>query len=82
MGQERAEQQEQPTIWAIPDDVWPLIRTILAAHYPAKRKEQRRVELRRVLNGMIFRLCTGCQWHQLPARFGDDSTVHRHFQQM
>ena len=24
MGKKRAERQEQPTIWEIPDDVWPL----------------------------------------------------------
>jgi transposase len=43
-------------------------------------KGHRRVDLRRVLNGIIFRLRTGCQWNQLPKQFGDDSTVHRHFQ--
>ena len=81
MGKKRAEHQEPPTIWEIPDDVWPLIQTILDEHYPAKPKGHRRVDLRRVLNGIIFRLRTGCQWNQLPAHFGDDSTVHRHFQQ-
>jgi putative transposase len=48
--------------------------------YPAKPKGYRRVDLRRVLNGIIFRLRTGCPWHQLPKQFGDDRTVHRHFQ--
>jgi putative transposase len=81
MGKKRAEQQEQPTIWEIPDEVWPLIQTILDAHYAAKPKGHRRVDLRRVLNGIIFRVRTGCQWNQLPQQFGDDSTVHRHFQQ-
>jgi putative transposase len=38
------------------------------------------VDLRRVLNGIVFRLRTGCQWNQLPRQFGDDSTVHRPFQ--
>jgi putative transposase len=38
------------------------------------------VDLRRVLNGILFRLRTGCQWNQLPKQFGDDSTVPRHFQ--
>jgi putative transposase len=80
MGQKKAESQEQPTIWEIPDDVWPLIQTILDEHYPAKPKGHRRVDLRRVFNGIIFRLRTGCQWNQLPQQFGDDSTVHRHFQ--
>ena len=49
--------------------------------YPAKRTGHRRVALRRVLNGILVRLRTGCPWNQLPPRFGDDSTVHRHFQQ-
>jgi transposase len=52
----------------------------LDAHYPAKPKGHRRVDLRRVLNGIIFRLRTGCQWNHLPQEFGDDSTMHRHFQ--
>lgn len=70
----------QPTIWEIPDDVWTLIEPILSECYPAKPKGHRRVDLRPVLNGIIFRLRTGCQWNQLPQQFGDDSTVHRHFQ--
>ena len=70
----------QPTIWEVPDDVWTLIEPVLNEVYPAKPKWHRRVDLRRVLNGLIFRLRTGCQWNQLPKHFGDDSTVQRHFQ--
>ena len=70
----------QPTIWEVPDDVWTLIEPVLKEVYPAKPTGPRRVELRRVLNGMICRLRTGCQWNQLPQPFGDDSTVHRHCQ--
>jgi transposase len=80
MGKKRAKPQEQPTIWEIPDEVWPLIQTILDAHYPAMPKGQRRVDLRRVLHGILFRLRPGGQWHQLPQHFGDDRTVHRHVQ--
>ena len=71
----------QPTIWEVPDDVWTSIEPMLNEWYPAKPKGHRRVDLRRVLDGIIFRLRTGCQWNQLPKQFGDDSTVHRHFQQ-
>ena len=71
----------QPTLWEVPDDVWTMVEPILNDWYPAKPKGHRRVDLRRVLNGIIFRLRTGCQWNQLPKQFGDDSTVHRHFQQ-
>jgi putative transposase len=81
MSKKKAERQEQPTLWEIPDEVWPLMQAILDEYYPAKPKGHRRVDLRRVLNGIIFRLRTGCQGNQLPKQFGDDSTVHRHFQQ-
>lgn len=81
MGTEQRNTTPAPTIWEVPDDVWPVIQQILDAHYPAKAKGHRRVNLRRVLDGIIFRLRTGCQWNRLPSAFGDDSTVHRHFQQ-
>jgi transposase len=71
----------QPTIWEVPDDVWTMIKPILDECYLVKPKGHRRVDLLRVLNGIIFRLRTGFQGHQLPQQFGDDSTVHQHFQQ-
>jgi hypothetical protein len=58
MGKKRAELQEQPPIWEIPDDVWPLLQPILDKHYPAKSKGNRRGNLRRVRNGLILRLRT------------------------
>lgn len=33
-----------------------------------------------MLDGIIFRLRSGCQWSQLPERFGASSTVHGWFQ--
>jgi transposase len=60
--------------------VWPMRQTILDAYHPPQPKGHRRVDLQRVLNGIIFRPHTGCQWNRLPEEFGDDSTVHRHFQ--
>jgi putative transposase len=40
------------------------------------------VNLRQVINGIIFRMRTGCQWNKLPEDFGSDSTVHRWFQRL
>jgi putative transposase len=71
----------EPTRWEVPDDVWVMIESILNDCDPAKPTGHRRVELRRVLNGISFRLRTGGQWHQRPTRCGDDSTVPRHFPQ-
>jgi transposase len=80
MGTHQSHTTPAPTIWAVPDDVWPVIQQLLDAHDPAKAKGHRRVNRRRVRTGLICRLRTGCQWHRLPAAFGDDRTVPRHFQ--
>jgi len=37
------------------------------------------VSLRRVIDGIIFRMRTGCQWNRLPERFSSDRTVRRKF---
>jgi transposase len=34
-------------------------------------------KVRPVLNAITFRLRRSCQWHHLPERFPDDSTVRR-----
>ena len=39
-----------------------------------------RVAPRRMLDGIIFRMRSGCQWNRLPKELGDDSTIHRTFQ--
>ena len=44
-----------------------------------KATGRKRVNPRLVLNGIIFRLRSGCQWNQLPKTFGHDSTIHRTF---
>jgi transposase len=80
MEQQRTANKPASTIWEIPDDVWPMIHTILDDQYPAKPKGHRRIDLRRGPNGILYRLRTGCPWNQLPKQFGDDRTVHRHFQ--
>lgn len=80
MGRRKREATPAPTIWEIPDDGWAIVEAILRVHYARKEMDRRRVDLRRVLNGVIFRMRTGCQWNNLPKAFGDDSSVHRHFQ--
>lgn len=32
---------------------------------------------RQVINGIVHRLSTGCQWRKLPERFGPWQTVHK-----
>ena len=68
-----------PTLWEVPDQLWELISPILEKHEPRKPTGRRRVDRRRVLDGIIFRLRTGCQWNHIPSVYGDDSTLHRYF---
>ena len=35
---------------------------------------------RRLLNGVVYKFRSGCQWNRLPKELGDDSTIHRAFQ--
>ena len=45
-----------------------------------KPKGRKRVNQRRMLEGIIFRMRSSCQWNRLPKELGDDSTIHRTFQ--
>jgi putative transposase len=69
-----------PTIWELPDELWERIEPILARHYPPAPTGRPRTSLRAVLDGIVYRMRSGCQWNQMPRRFGADSTVHGWFQ--
>ena len=69
-----------PTIWEIPDDLWLRIQPILEKFWPRKRTGRHHANWRVILNGIIFRMRSGCQWDQLPRKFGPKSTVHDWFQ--
>jgi putative transposase len=69
-----------PTIWELPDELWERVEPLLARHYPPAKTGRPRADLRLVLDGIVYRMRSGCQWNQLPRRFGADSTVHGWFQ--
>jgi transposase len=68
------------TIWEIPDELWRRIEPILKEFWPKKTTGRRVANWRKMLNGIIFRMRSGCQWDQLPERFGPKSTVFDWFQ--
>ncbi len=68
------------TIWEVPDELWERIEPIILEADPPKARGRKRANPRQMLNGIMFRLRSGCQWNRLPKEFGDDSTIHRTFQ--
>jgi len=69
-----------PTIWEIPDSLWERILPLLVDFWPSKATGRKHADWRRALNGLIFRMRSGCQWEQLPRKFGPKSTVYDWFQ--
>lgn len=68
------------TIWEIPDELWAEVEQVLEELDPPSSRGRPRVDARRALNGIIYRLRSSCQWNHLPEKFGDDSSLHRTFQ--
>src|SRR5947208_8141132 len=56
------------------DEEWALVEPFIP---PAKRGGRKRtVDVREVLNGILYVLATGCQWRALPKDLPPRSTVH------
>lgn len=71
---------ELDTIWEVPDELWAEIKQVLDELDPPRSTGRPRVDQRRALDGIIYRLRSSCQWNHLPEKFGSDSSVHRTFQ--
>ena len=50
-----------PTIWDVPDDRWDRIGPVILELDPPQSKGRKRVDQRKMLEGIIFRLRSGCQ---------------------
>jgi|SRR5689334_2443795 transposase len=56
------------------DEEWALVEPFIP---PARRGgRQRTVDVREVLNGILYALATGCQWRALPRDLPPRGTVH------
>jgi transposase len=63
-----------PAIRKIPDDLWDEIKILLP---PEKAKDtigRPIIPFRKVLDGILYVLRTGCQWKMLPKEYGSGST--------
>lgn len=58
-----------PTIWKVDDELWRLIKPIIDADMPRQRTGRPPVDRRKVLNCIIHRMRSGCQWKRIAALF-------------
>jgi transposase len=66
----------------MPDDLWDEIKIILPPEKPNKTVGRPVVPFRKILDGILYVLRTGCQWKMLPKEYGSGSTTcHRRFQE-
>ncbi len=76
----KAKKKNMPTIWHIPNDLWEEFKLVLPEK-PARTVGRLAVPFRKVLNGILYVLRTGCQWKKVPKEFGSGSTWHARFQE-
>ena len=59
------------------DDEWAYVEPLIPSARPGGGK--RRVDMRAVMNGVMYILSTGCQWRYIPKDFPPRSTLHDYF---
>lgn len=76
--------------WQVSDAFWERVKPLLPQPVRDPRKRYKRkpgggrkpLDPRKVFEGIVYVLRTGCQWKALPKeRFGSPSSVHAYFQQ-
>ena len=66
MGRPKKARAPLPPIWRLSDEQWSMVEPVLAEYDPPAPKGPDRVDQRAVMDAVIFRLRTGCQWTRLP----------------
>jgi transposase len=76
-----SKRKPQAPSWRVPDELWERVEPLLPRYRTSRRGGRPRVDLRRVLDGILYVLRTGCQWKAAPQEFGCPSTLHNYFQE-
>ena len=67
-------------LWEVSDPLWERLSRILEERDPRLSKGRPRSDPRRILDGIIFKVRTGCRWNRIPKVYGSDTTVYRSLQ--
>jgi len=66
----------------MPEDLWTLLAPLLGPEKAPGTPGRRAVAFRRIFDGIVYVLRTGCQWQALPRQeYAPGSTVHGRFRQ-
>jgi transposase len=79
--QNEKDKRKNSTILKVPYKLWDEIKNILPKEKPSKTIGRPIVPYRKVFDGILYILRTGCQWKMLPKEYGSGSTCHRRFQE-
>jgi len=79
--QNEGDKRRNPTMVMISDNLWDEIKSIFPKETSSKTVGRPIVKYRKVLDGILYVLRTGCQWKMLPKEYGSGSTCHRRFQE-
>src|SRR6266508_1368411 len=71
-----ATQTSLATLWYVPDELWSLIAPVLGPEKPRGTPGRPAVPYRRIFDGIVYVLRTGCQWSAIPRHdYAPKSTV-------
>ena len=65
----------------IPDALWERVEPLLPNYKVSCKGGRPRLDMRRVVTGILYVLKTGCQWKAMPREFGSGSAIHAYFQE-
>jgi putative transposase len=74
---------ERPVRKAYPSDLtdeeWRVLQPLLPVKQPTSRGRPPSVDMREIVNGLRYKLRTGCQWNNLPNDLPHRSTIRYYF---
>ena len=65
----------------MPDALWERIDLVIPIYKSSPQGGRPRLSMRKVADGILYVLATGCQWKAMPQEFGSGSAIHAYFQE-
>lgn len=65
----------------VPDEFWEKVEPLIPVRLRSPKGGRPPTDRRKLLNGMLYVLRTGCQWKMMPREYGSGSVAHSHFQE-